>query len=145
MALTYGCICDNGMAPNLSEYSLTIPYFKCQQWGNQCVENCGANNNACASDCRENHPCGALNPTPANTTTTSSMSTPTSTSAAATSSAGQLYNGLGGDDGSDSGSNSGSDSGSTPKHNRASPVVQYGSFVGTFALAACVGLGSLLL
>ncbi|KAI3324600.1 hypothetical protein HD806DRAFT_493064 [Xylariaceae sp. AK1471] len=142
LALTYGCVCENGMAPNLSEYSLTIPYFKCQEWGNQCVTNCGASNNACASDCRENHPCGALDPTRANTTTTSSMGTPTSTSAAATSSAGQLFNGLGGDDGSDSGSGS---SGSTPKHNGASTVTHYGSIVGAFSLAACVCLGSLLL
>ncbi|TRX88321.1 hypothetical protein FHL15_010759 [Xylaria flabelliformis] len=133
MALTYGCVCENGMSPNLSEYSLTLPFFICQEWGNQCANNCGSNN-ACVSDCRENHPCGALNPTRANTT---SSSTPTSTGAAATSSAGQIFNGLGGD--------SGSDSGNSNTKNGAAPLLQYGSLVGGLALAACVGLGSLIL
>ncbi|KAI1756786.1 hypothetical protein F4782DRAFT_484137 [Xylaria castorea] len=137
MALTYGCICENGMSPNLSEYSLTLPFFICQEWGNQCVTGCKSDN-ACASDCRQNHPCGALNPTRANTTTSSS--TTTSTGAAATTSAGQIFNGLGGDSSSDSG-NSGD---SNPK-NGASPLLQHGSLVGDLALAACVGLGSLIL
>ncbi|KAI8623955.1 hypothetical protein F5Y19DRAFT_456333 [Xylariaceae sp. FL1651] len=139
MTLEYGCVCENGMSPNLSEYSLTLPFFVCQEWGTQCVANCGSDN-SCSSDCRQNHPCGALDPQRSNAT--KSSGTATATGAAATSSTpGQLYNGLGGDSGSDSGSGSGS----SPKHNAASPVVQYGSIVGAFALAACVGLGSLLL
>lgn len=124
------------MSPNLSEYSLTLPFFICQEWGNQCVTGCSGDA-ACASDCRQNHPCGALNPTRVNTTT-SSTSTPTATGAAATSSAGQVYDGLGGD-------NSGSDSSNSNTKNGASPLLQYGSLVGGFALAACVGLGSLIL
>ncbi|KAI0539603.1 hypothetical protein GGR58DRAFT_228017 [Xylaria digitata] len=139
MALTYGCVCENGMSPNLSEYSLTLPFFICQEWGNQCVADCGSDT-ACASDCRENHPCGALNPTRVNETTSSSTGTPTETGAAATSSAGQIYDGLGGNDGD---SNSGS-SNSNDK-NGASSLLQYGSIVGGVALAACVGLGSLIL
>ncbi|KAF4977986.1 hypothetical protein FZEAL_5568 [Fusarium zealandicum] len=59
--LTYGCICSDGKQPNISEYSLTLPYYVCQEWGNQCVKDCG-NSASCASDCRENHPCGASNP-----------------------------------------------------------------------------------
>ncbi|KAI0409778.1 hypothetical protein F4802DRAFT_1212 [Xylaria palmicola] len=143
MALTYGCVCNGGSSPNLSEYSLTLPFFICQEWGNQCVTGC-AGNSACASDCRQNHPCGALNPTRVNETTSSS-STPTETGAAATSSAGQIFDGLGdnGDDGSDSDSDS--DSGSNKPKNAASPLLQYGSVVGGLALAACVGLGSLIL
>jgi hypothetical protein len=139
MALTYGCVCDNGLSPNLSEYSLTLPFYICQEWGNQCVLNCGQNN-ACSSDCRQNHPCGARDPTRVNssTTTTSSIATPTSSGAAATTSAGQLYNGLGGNDGGDDGSK--------PKpHNAASSVSQYGGIFGTVALAACVGMGSMML
>lgn len=138
MALTYGCVCDNGKSPNLSEYSLTLPFFICQEWGNQCVTNCNGDSN-CASDCRQNHPCGALNPTRVNETTTSSTGTPTETGAAATSSAGQIFDGLGGDGGDDSDS---SDSGG---HSGASPLLQQGTVLGALALAAAAGLGSLML
>ncbi|KAI0474842.1 hypothetical protein F4859DRAFT_80811 [Xylaria cf. heliscus] len=139
MALTYGCVCENGMSPNLSEYSLTLPFFICQEWGTQCVANCGSDN-SCASDCRQNHPCGALNPTRANTTSTSSSApTATGSGAAATTSAGQIFDGLGGDGDSDS------DSGDSKPKNGASPLLQYGTLVGGLALAACVGLGSLVL
>ncbi|KAI1194539.1 hypothetical protein F5X97DRAFT_274434 [Nemania serpens] len=138
-ALTYGCVCDNGLSPNLSEYSLTLPFFICQEWGNQCVTGCGSDS-ACASDCRQNHPCGALNPTRVNKTS-SSASTPSATGASSTPTAGQVFDGLGGDSDSDSGSDSNSDS----KHNAASSPLQYGSVVGGFVLAACVGLGSLIL
>lgn len=127
------------MSPNLSEYSVTLPFFICQEWGNQCVANCGSDT-SCASDCRENHPCGALSPTRVNETTSSSTSTATQTGAAATTSAGQIYDGLGGngDSSSDSGSDSNSNSG-------ASSLLQYGSVVGSIVLAACVGVGSLVL
>ncbi|GAP88203.1 putative cdp-alcohol phosphatidyltransferase protein [Rosellinia necatrix] len=135
MTLTYGCVCDNGKSPNLSEYSLTLPFFICQEWGNQCVLGCGGNA-ACASDCRENHPCGALNPTRVNETKSSTSGTPTQTGAASTSSAGQIFDGLGGDSNSDS-------SGDTKS--AASPVLQYGTVIGSLALAAFVGVGALVL
>ncbi|KAI1157345.1 hypothetical protein F5B18DRAFT_217303 [Nemania serpens] len=139
LTLTYGCICENGMSPNLSEYSLTLPFFICQEWGNQCVTGCGSDS-SCSSDCRQNHPCGALNPTRVNKTTSSSVSTPSATGASATPSAGQVFDGLGGDDSSNS------DSGSDSKpNNAASSLLQYGSVVGSIVLAACVGLGSLIL
>ncbi|KAI0193508.1 hypothetical protein F4808DRAFT_357578 [Astrocystis sublimbata] len=137
MALTYGCVCEDGKSPNLSEYSLTLPFFICQEWGTQCVTACGSDA-TCASDCRQNHPCGAQNPTRANVTSSSSPSA-TETGMSATNSAGEIYNGLDGD--GDSDSNSGDDK---PK-NGASPLLQYGSVVGGLALAACVGLGSLIL
>lgn len=50
-ALTYTCVCENGVAPNITEYSQTLPYFICQQWGNTCVENCNGDN-SCQSACR---------------------------------------------------------------------------------------------
>jgi hypothetical protein len=50
-ALTYTCVCDNGVAPNITEYSQTLPYFICQQWGNTCVENCNGDS-TCQSACR---------------------------------------------------------------------------------------------
>ncbi|KAI1463985.1 uncharacterized protein F4812DRAFT_218457 [Daldinia caldariorum] len=68
-ALTYGCVCGDNKQPNVSEYSLTLPYFVCQEWGDQCVKNCGQDN-TCASSCREDHPCGAQNPTRSNTSST---------------------------------------------------------------------------
>lgn len=54
------------MRPNVSEFTLTLPYFICQEYGNQCVKACS--NNQCASDCRENNPCGASAPKKYNTT-----------------------------------------------------------------------------
>jgi len=47
--LTYGCVCGDGLQPNVSEYSLTLPFFVCQEWGNQCVKACGMNANKCRS------------------------------------------------------------------------------------------------
>lgn len=58
----------------MSEYSLTLPFYVCQEWGNQCVEDCGGSA-SCASDCRQNHPCGASNPKKYNTTSTATDST----------------------------------------------------------------------
>ncbi|TKA28141.1 hypothetical protein B0A50_04112 [Salinomyces thailandicus] len=108
--LTYACICSNGLSPNLTQYSQTLPFFTCQEWGNQCVSNCGGDN-TCASDCRSNNPCGALDPVRVNTSTASSsmMSMTVSVSASGTGSAGGqagattggdggvVYTGLGGD------------------------------------------------
>ncbi|KAJ6782180.1 hypothetical protein PWT90_03612 [Aphanocladium album] len=70
--LTYGCLCGNNMQPNVSEYSLSLPYYVCTEWGRQCVKDCN-NNNMCASNCLENHPCGATNPERHNASTTSSQ------------------------------------------------------------------------
>lgn len=69
--LTYSCVCDNGISPNVSEYSQTLPFFICQEWGTQCVSNCGNGNTACQSACTADHPCGAQNPTRQNTSTLS--------------------------------------------------------------------------
>ncbi|KAI1433841.1 hypothetical protein GGR50DRAFT_666053 [Xylaria sp. CBS 124048] len=127
--LTYSCICEDGNSPNLTQYSLTLPFFICQEWGTQCVANCS--DSLCASDCRQNHPCGALSPQPPNKTITAS-STPTSSEAAASTSAGQIFDGLG--------------DGTTDKpKSGASPLLQYGNVVGAVALSIFVGLGSLVL
>lgn len=87
--LTYGCICGDGKQPNISEYSLTLPYFVCQEWGNQCVKKCG-NSNSCASDCRQNHPCGAQDPKKVNSTKTATA-TSASATASSTDSADTIY------------------------------------------------------
>jgi hypothetical protein len=82
---------------------LTLPYYVCTEWGNQCVTACGSNNQ-CSSDCREKHPCGAQNPTRVNQTTS------TSTSASATATAtNQVFNGLA--DGSSNGNSNNGKSG----------------------------------
>lgn len=75
-SLSYECICDNGEVPNLDEYSLTLPYFMCTEWGTRCVAAC-AGDNSCSSSCRQDNPCGAQNPSRANTTATSSTASPT--------------------------------------------------------------------
>jgi len=94
--LSYDCICGNGLAPNASEYSQTLPYFLCTEYGNQCVTACNGNT-PCQSACRDDHPCGAQNPTRVNTTTTTTSATSTNLPAGATSgTAGVVYNGLGG-------------------------------------------------
>lgn len=59
----------------MTQYTQTLPFFICQEWGNQCVTACGSDN-ACSSDCREKHPCGAQDPAKPNSSTTSrTMST----------------------------------------------------------------------
>ncbi|KAI7786695.1 hypothetical protein LA080_002806 [Diaporthe eres] len=101
--LTYGCLCGDNTQPNVSEYSLTLPYFVCTEWGNQCVKGCGLDS-SCASACRQDHPCGASNPSTANETSataTSTSQTASSTSANPT----QVFDGPSGS--SDSSSSSG--------------------------------------
>jgi hypothetical protein len=93
--LTYQCICGNGLQPNASEYSQTLPYFICTEWGQQCVANCSGSN-TCQSACIQDHPCGAQNPTRVNLTSTSSTMTETATSGSLQTSSGVVYNGLGG-------------------------------------------------
>ena len=88
--LTYGCVCGDGNRPNVSEYTLTLPYFTCVEWGSQCVAACGSDNQ-CAGSCRQDHPCGALNPKRVNsTTTTAGVADKTTTTA------NQVFTGLAG-------------------------------------------------
>ncbi|RMZ86970.1 hypothetical protein DV736_g5801, partial [Chaetothyriales sp. CBS 134916] len=95
--LTYDCVCSNGIAPNASEYSQTIPYYICTEANNQCVANCGQNNNECASNCRQDNPCGAQSPTRVTTTqSTVSATTGATGDAASTASGGAVYTGFGG-------------------------------------------------
>lgn len=90
-ALTASCVCDNGSSPNLTEYTQTLPFNICQQWGTNCVKDCGQGENTCADACRADHPCGAQNPFKPNATSTSSSAShsktadPSGTDAAASS------------------------------------------------------------
>jgi len=92
--LVYNCQCSNGMTPNLNNYSQTIPFFECQEYGNECVAACGDGNTPCQSACRDDHPCGAQSPTRINTTSISTMAA-TATGGASGSSP-TVFNGLGG-------------------------------------------------
>ncbi|KAH9892997.1 hypothetical protein F4778DRAFT_749141 [Xylariomycetidae sp. FL2044] len=130
--LTYGCICSNGLQPNVSEYSLTLPFFICQEWGNQCVEGCGEDS-GCASACREDHPCGALNPTRVNSTTISTMQATGTDSGATATDSNVIYTGLAGSD-------------SAPNDNSAfRPSTETGGLFGFFLLSGGLCLGMMLL
>ncbi|OLN81763.1 hypothetical protein CCHL11_06929 [Colletotrichum chlorophyti] len=134
VTLTYGCLCGDNNRPNMSEYSLTLPYHVCQEYGNQCVKACGQGANQCASDCRENNPCGAQNPTRVNTTSTSTGA-PTATGTSAETS-GVIFDGFGGSgsSGSDSGSDSGSGAAALEMGRSAGLAIVVGGLVGAFAL-----------
>jgi len=95
--LSYSCVCASGQTPNITEYSQTVPFFICQEWGTQCAANCGQNP-TCQADCTQNHPCGAQSPAPPNSsvlTATPSASGAAATNAATTTGGGQ-YSGFGG-------------------------------------------------
>jgi hypothetical protein len=72
--LSYSCICDNGLSPNLTMYSQTIPYYICTEWGQQCVKNCNGVQ-TCQADCLQKHPCGAQSPIKGNATSASAIAT----------------------------------------------------------------------
>ncbi|MCJ1249060.1 hypothetical protein MMC30_006282 [Trapelia coarctata] len=97
--LAYYCVCSNGITPNASEFSQTIPFFECQTFNQQCIDNCPQGATACQTTCTTAHPCGAQNPKRVNVTTTSSTMTATSSGAGSSGTAAgtaQFTNGLGG-------------------------------------------------
>ncbi|KAL7939719.1 hypothetical protein V8C35DRAFT_14390 [Trichoderma chlorosporum] len=81
-ALTFGCLCGDNKQPNVSEYTLTLPFFICQEYVVQCRNNCGSDN-TCASNCAEDNPCGATDPKRYNSTSTASTTTAQATSTTA--------------------------------------------------------------
>ncbi|KAH8813180.1 hypothetical protein F5884DRAFT_787651 [Xylogone sp. PMI_703] len=134
--LDFHCVCGNGISPNASQYSQTIPYFECQEYGNECVAGCGGDS-SCQSDCRDNNPCGAQNPTRVNVTSTSSTVGPTGTNGAPSStSSNQVFDGFG---------SSGSSNNNNNKGNAAPATIELGRsyglaivFTGLFAGFALV-------
>ncbi|OBT55787.1 hypothetical protein VE04_04281 [Pseudogymnoascus sp. 24MN13] len=79
--LTYNCTCGNGLSPNMTEYSLTIPFHICIEWGQQCGAGRGGVN-TCQAACTEDHPCGAQDPSHGNHTATTTSGAPAATSSA---------------------------------------------------------------
>lgn len=63
----------------MSEFTLTLPYHTCTEFGNQCVNACTPYDHSCASACRSENQCGARDPHPPNGTATAAP-TPKSTS-----------------------------------------------------------------
>jgi len=121
-SLAFSCVCGNGITPNASQYSQTIPYFLCTQTNTNCVNNCGGDS-SCQSACRDDNPCGAQNPTRVNTSTISTMSATATSggSAAGTASGGAVFTGFGG--GSAATTAAGSSSGSGSKKSAASAML----------------------
>ena len=141
--LSYSCVCDNGLQPNVSEYSQTVPYFECTEYGNQCVTNCGLNNNACASSCRQDHPCGAQNPTRVNTTTTTS-GTASATGSGSSETGSAVYTGFG-TSATTGSSSSGSSSSSSSSSGAARMMVNLGQIYGLGVVAAGIFAGFAIL
>ncbi|GJC88332.1 hypothetical protein ColLi_11170 [Colletotrichum liriopes] len=130
-ALTYGCVCGDGKQPNMSEYSLTLPYHVCQEYGNQCVADCGIGANTCSNNCRVNNPCGAQNPTRVNST--SSAGDAATATASATETANAVFTGIAGETGG-SGSGSGSSGAATLEMGRSAGLaVLVGGVIGGVA------------
>ncbi|KAF1360645.1 hypothetical protein EJ07DRAFT_155071 [Lizonia empirigonia] len=93
--LTYSCICDNGVSPNITQYSQTLPFFICQEWGNQCVTACNGDN-TCQNSCRADHPCGAQSPFLGNNTSSSISHSASATGSGAAASSKVPVTGFGG-------------------------------------------------
>jgi hypothetical protein len=100
----------------VSEYSLTLPFYVCQEWGNQCVQDC-AGSASCASDCRENNPCGATNPKKYNTTSTATDTAAVKATASATDDSNTVYTDTPGSEDDDD-----SDSAESTKSNGAAVI-----------------------
>lgn len=66
------------------------------QWGIQCQDACADNNSTCQAACTQEHPCGAQDPTPPNSTNTTTSSTTTAGGASSTGSGDAIFSGLGG-------------------------------------------------
>ncbi|KAL7908855.1 hypothetical protein GGI35DRAFT_452221 [Trichoderma velutinum] len=81
-SLSFGCLCGDNKQPNISEYTLTLPFFICQQFVIQCRAACGQDN-TCASNCATDNPCGATDPKRYNSTSTATTTTPAATSTTA--------------------------------------------------------------
>ncbi|PWW73320.1 hypothetical protein C7212DRAFT_332226 [Tuber magnatum] len=77
--LHFVCTCNDGTTPNLTEYSQTIPYFRCQAEVKGCSDAC-TGNSKCQSECAANRPCGATDPQRLNTSTITSTTSASKTS-----------------------------------------------------------------
>jgi len=130
--LAWTCVCANGETPSVANYSQTVPYYICTEWGNQCVAACGQDN-SCSSNCRQQHPCGAQNPTRVNSSTITSTMSQTGTGSGSAETGG-TFGGQSGDSGSSSGNKSG-----------AVSILELGQTMGIGFIAASVFAGFCIL
>jgi len=141
-SLTFACVCSNGLSPNASEYSQTLPYYICTQYNTNCQQSCG-NDNTCAAACVQNHPCGAINPTRVNTSTITTMPATSTTDgvAASTGSDGSVvYTGFGGGAAATTTAASGN-SGSSGSSAATRLVINIGEMYGLAVVAAGIFCG----
>lgn len=129
--LGYSCVCSNGIQPNASQYSQTIPYFICTEQNNECVSACNGDS-VCQSACRDDHPCGAQHPIRVNKTTSTASAASGGMSATASAS-NVVYTGFG----------SGAAATGAPKSGTASRgwALEFGQMYGTAALIGGVFAG----
>jgi len=134
--LSYSCVCSNGVQPNASEYSQTIPYFECTTFNTQCVTACPQGDATCAQNCNTAHPCGAQYPVRVNltTVTTSTMAATATGSGSASTGTGaaQFTTGLGG-----SPAPSASASGSSTSSSVRTASISFGQRFGLAVVSAC--------
>ncbi|KAI5798930.1 hypothetical protein EDC01DRAFT_23410 [Geopyxis carbonaria] len=104
--LFYQCLCSEGITPNLTEYSQTIPYFQCTIDLNACVKGCSGDPK-CNTQCPKTHVCGASSPKKSNSTKTTSSATASASASATGDSSDDSGSGFASSDGS---SNASSDS-----------------------------------
>ncbi|ETI26257.1 hypothetical protein G647_03034 [Cladophialophora carrionii CBS 160.54] len=141
-SLTYSCICSNGLSPNSSEYSQTLPYYICTQYNTNCQLGCG-NDNTCAAACVQDHPCGALNPTRVNTSTITTMPATSTTDGAAASTASDgsvVYTGFGGGAAATTSDASGNN-GSSGSSAASRLIINVGEMYGLAVVAAGIFFG----
>jgi len=134
--LYFLCVCNDGTTPNLTEYSQTIPYFRCQAEVKGCSDAC-TGNSKCQSDCTANRPCGATDPTRLNS------STITSTSASKTSSPTGIITTTDANGFAVTGP-AGSVGGSSGTKNSGSFMMEAGSAYGLGLVAAGIAIGAAL-
>jgi hypothetical protein len=126
--LVFACVCSNGIAPNASQWTQTIPYFECTEYNIQCQANCNGDS-TCQANCVQQHPCGAQDPVKANITSTTATASATGT--ATTSGAGNVvYTGFGA--GSASTATSSSKTGMSPR----AMAIEIGQVYGLFMVVA---------
>ncbi|KAF9536235.1 hypothetical protein BGW38_010265, partial [Lunasporangiospora selenospora] len=78
VSLDFVCICYNNFVPNVTEYTYTIPYFKCVFDVEGCKGSCPLADNSCYAAC-SSRSCAAQSPKKYNQTIATSLSTPTAT------------------------------------------------------------------
>ncbi|KAH0337088.1 hypothetical protein KCU81_g8258, partial [Aureobasidium melanogenum] len=81
-SLTYSCVCNNGLTPNMSQYESSLPDYECQTYRGQCLAN-NAGNSTAQDQCKQ-ITCASM--TASNLVTSSTMASSSSSAASSASS-----------------------------------------------------------